>query len=569
MLIDAVKALEANSFVANPVRRRNLGIYYTPSHAAAVLAKWAIRDSKETVLEPSFGGCALLSAAIARLGELGAEVPAAQLEGYDIDQEAFVHLQGLLPDEKAYGQFTHSDFLKVRPLARTADVVLANPPFVAYRQMSPDQRKSVQEWRRLYSSGFSMEAALWLYFLAHSIQFLRRGGRIAFVLPSSYLVSNYAAPVRRRLEHLFRSVRIVEVNERLFLSSGAQERTCLLLADNYSPLGWEAAAETTHVACESLQDKYLWDNPEVLEIDHQAVRRSAQSLLDELSGKAKLRPLADFFLPYIGEVTGDVSFFVKSLAEWTQLGIPRSELTAILHGSNAAQRAIIRADDPVRSFLLTPSTSKPCSQVTRYLKRYPAEQRARNRTFAKRHPWWKVSCCTDAFGFVPSLHNSYFRLIVNDATTACTNSIYRLMPAKNEINRFAVGLASLTSIAQLSAELLSRKLGGGALKLEPSDVRRVSVPTSLLELGLDQAKQHVNVVDRLIRQGRLEEAQAEADRLLLIEPQLIKPSECELVRTQLNMLRRMRLGDLPNIRFKPAEAKGSSPSREASRSRSS
>ncbi|HSV70097.1 MAG TPA: N-6 DNA methylase [Methylibium sp.] len=541
MLVDATRAT-ANPLVADAVRRRNLGIYYTPSHAAAVLAKWAIRDARETLLEPSFGGCALLSAAVARLTELGAEAPAVQLQGYDVDPEAFVHLQGLFADGKAHKQFTLSDFLKVYPQARTADVVLANPPFVAYRQMSPDQRESVQEWRRRYNCGFSMEAALWLYFVAHSIQFLKEGGRIAFVLPSSYLASNYATPVRTRLEHLFRSVRVVEVNERLFLSSGAQERTCLLLADGYAPLGWDTPTRATHVACESLEENYLWDEPAALETDQQALRKSAQAALDDLNTKSKLKPLGDFFHPCIGEVTGDVPFFVKPLAEWMNLGIGPSELTAVLRGSSTAQRAVVRADDPVDSFLLTPSSGEPCPEVARYLASYQGEQRSKNRTFAKRKPWWRMNCCTTALGFVPSLHNGYFRLMINDAATACTNSMYRLMPAKSGINKFALGLASMTSIAQLSAELLSRKLGGGALKLEPSDVRRVSLPASLEALGLDQARHHASVIDQLIRQARLEDAHREADRLLLIEPQLISASECERFRAQLDSLRQMRLG---------------------------
>ena len=528
--------------MADTIRRRNLGIYYTPRHAAAILAKWAIRDAKETVLEPSFGGCALLSAAVARLSELGSEAPAAQLQGYDIDPQAFVHLQELFADGEAVDQFTLADFLRVHAQARTADVVLANPPFVAYRQMSPDQRESVREWRQLYRGEFSMEAALWLYFLAHSLQFLKQGGRIAFVLPSSYLASNYSAPVRSRLEQLFRSVRVVEVNERLFLTSGAQERTCLLLADNYAPLGWEAPTQTAHVACEALEENYLWDEPVGLESDQQAVRRSAQVVLDDLNAKAKLKPLGDFFHPYIGEVTGDVPFFVKPFAEWAQLGIPASELTAIIRGSSTAHRSVIRADDPMDSFLLTPSVGEHCLEVAQYLASYPDELRLKNRTFGKRQPWWRMSCCTTALGFVPSLHNAYFRFIVNDAVAACTNSTYRLMPVTSDVNKFSVGLAALTSIAQLSAELLSRKLGGGALKLEPSDVRRVSLPASLEALDLDQARYHASAVDRLIRQGRLEDAQREADRLLLVEPQLVSLAECEEIRAQLKRLRQMRLG---------------------------
>ncbi len=538
MLNDA-KGASVDAPASESARRRSLGIYYTPQHAAELLAEWAIRRADETVLEPSFGGCALLMAAVGRLTELGSDAPAAQLLGYDVDPAAFVHLRALLNAPESLANFTLSDFLKVSPGARSADVVLANPPFAAYRQMSTHQRETVQAWRKQYSGGFSMEAALWLYFLAHSLQFLKEGGRIAFVLPRSYLASNYAAPVRIRLEHLFRSVRVVEVNERLFLSSGAQERTCLLLADDYSPLGRSLPAKTVHVACETLDKNYLWADPDLLKTDQQAVRQAAQGLIDRLNSDGKLRPLGDFCRPLIGEVTGDVSFFVKPMSEWQALGIDPSDLTAIIHGSSGTQRVLIHADDPVAAYLLTP-VSDELPAIAGYLSTYPEEMRANNRTFAKRTPWWRVGCCTDAVGFVPSLHNGYFRLMINDAEIACTNSVYRLSLTVRSADKFAIGLGAMTSIAQLSAELLSRKLGGGALKLEPSDVGQLRLPSSLLTLDPNVAKEHLKDVDHLIRSGHLSDAQAAADKILLVDPGLMSASECESLREKLNELRRMR-----------------------------
>jgi adenine-specific DNA-methyltransferase len=73
-------------------------------------------------------------------------------------------------------------------------------------------------------------------------------------------------------------------------------------------------------------------------------------------------------------------------------------------------------------------------------------------------------------------------------------------------------------------------------------VRRVSLPASLEALDLNQARDHASVVDQLVRQGRLEDAQREADRLLLVEPQLVSLAECEEIRAQLKRLRQMRLG---------------------------
>jgi adenine-specific DNA-methyltransferase len=82
-------------------RRRSLGIYYTPQSAARVMAEWAIREPTDTVLEPSFGGCAILQAGVWRLHQLGCERPAKQLLGFDVDRAAFAHLERLLHRQSA------------------------------------------------------------------------------------------------------------------------------------------------------------------------------------------------------------------------------------------------------------------------------------------------------------------------------------------------------------------------------------------------------------------------------------------------------------------------------------
>ena len=523
-------------------RRRNLGIYYTPPHAAAALAKWAIRDASDFILEPSFGGCALLGAAVDRLEELGSEKPSTQLQGFDIDPAAFIYLRSLFPNELSLDRFRLADFLKIEPTERSANVILANPPFVAYRQMTVEQRQVVREWRTAYSGGFSMESALWLYFLAHSLQFLKEGGRIAFVLPSSFIVSNYAEPVRNRIGRLFRHVRIVEVNERLFASVGAQERACLLLAEDYSPLGHSEPAIIFHIACEKLTEEYLWKDPTKLPKNQLSVHRASRNLLDSLQSENKVMPLGELLLPYIGEVTGDVSFFVKSKAEWDDLKIPASELTAVIHGSSTAQRAVVKYTDDTERLLLTPCSSNKCQAVAKYLASYPTEKLSKNITFAKRKPWWRIGCCTSAEAFVPSLHNAYFKMVVNHSEVGCTNSTYRLMPGAMGVNKFAVGLASLTSVAQLSAELLSRKLGGGALKLEPSDVRKICIPMSTLSLDGAIAEQHMYGIDDLIRTGKINEAQSQADDILLLNSGLLNEKQIVQIRSNLKAVRWMRLG---------------------------
>ena len=123
-------------------RRRALGIYYTPPEAAKILARWVIRSPNETVLEPSFGGCAMLSAAVSALRSLGNDRPSRQLYGYDIDGIAFEHLAQIGIDNTE-GHFKRQDFLRSNAGELRVDAVLANPPFVSYHRQNEAQADQV------------------------------------------------------------------------------------------------------------------------------------------------------------------------------------------------------------------------------------------------------------------------------------------------------------------------------------------------------------------------------------------------------------------------------------------
>jgi N-6 DNA Methylase len=225
--------------------RHGLGEYYTPDWLAAKIVKHVIdRPLVEHVLDPACGSGAFLFHAIrtflreAEAADMKPELRAAEVcarvEGMDIHPVAVIiaRVTYLLALAPALGQRRGSLSIPVylgdamqtsigvagnlsRPLAFSAgggwaSVLIGNPPWIAYRHMSPDLQKRFKELAKdenVHVGGrFATQSDFCALFTVRAAAlYLRSAGRIAFVLP-------LAALTRGQFEKLragsFHSVRI-------------------------------------------------------------------------------------------------------------------------------------------------------------------------------------------------------------------------------------------------------------------------------------------------------------------------------------------------------------------------
>lgn len=84
----------------------------------------------------------------------------------------------------------HSD------LAGTFDLVIVNPPFVALDRQAEDIRRDVAAFMGQDASG---RIDMYLAFLKMGLELLRPGGIGMFILPHSFLISDNAHGIRRKI----------------------------------------------------------------------------------------------------------------------------------------------------------------------------------------------------------------------------------------------------------------------------------------------------------------------------------------------------------------------------------
>src|SRR5215469_17926147 len=81
-----LKTSELSHMLEHPQKR--LGVYYTPEWLADHLVSWALLRGIGRILDPSFGGCAILRAALRHLSQRVGTRGASLVYGFDIDPHA-------------------------------------------------------------------------------------------------------------------------------------------------------------------------------------------------------------------------------------------------------------------------------------------------------------------------------------------------------------------------------------------------------------------------------------------------------------------------------------------------
>lgn len=474
----------------------HLSAFYTPATTAACLASWAIRTGDERVLEPSFGGGALIDAAVERAKSLGATVP-LRLVGFDLDQNSVEALKPVLANETT--DLIWQDFLSANPDEHGSfDVVLSNPPFTRNHAIPPRRRCELRE--RFRTTG---AAGIWVHFVLHSIQFLKPGGRLACVVPASCFFAEYASDLLARLCEAFESVELLRLNEKPEWSGGAQEAGAFLLADGYR-LG----------SCSTVS-KGFWIQGRGQVSDFDPINPAFAEL--SLAARA-FSEIADIG---IGDVTGCNRVFLLSDEEREAEGIPMSQVSPIasrarqIRGLVLTKRELSQfAKQGEKTWLLSPTNlDRRNAAVRNRLARIGSGKRRNTVWLNKRAPWWKVTTgprCDAVFSY---MNDQGPRLARVSPGIRCTNTLHRITfkPTSDDRQQIAAMLTIVSSFGQLAAEKIGRVYGGGVLKFEIRETRQLPILPAADNTDLSAWMD----VDAALRRGDGNGATALADEILL------------------------------------------------------
>lgn len=520
------------------IDKKKNGVFYTPYNIACILSNWAIQSPKDLILEPSFGGCDFIKASKERLAELSNPFPPEHIFGSDIDPAAFRHLAQIVDLGRLNGNFLQNDFLRLRlgsfPV-EGFDVVIGNPPYVSHHNMSNEQYSNAQKALKEKDYNLDGRASLWAYFVLHSLSFLKIGGRIAWILPSSLLYSDYSNIVKETLRINFKSSLILYLKERLFVDDGTEEISLIVLAKDRTVSNEEGTIQISFVENgEELENTIVqWENDiwSGAQLDSNPrlsfLPEDAQNVFKEITNLPATIRLGETCQIKIGIVSGANDFFIISPSAAKEKDLPDETLKQVLTRFKHTKGMVFSSEDmeqlekdDSRCWLVdTTQVSTLDGALEQYLKDFSPAHLSRT-TFVRRMKsgeWHHFNDNQVPDAFFPYMRTTGPRIVLNTAEVNCTNAIHRLY-FHDEINvaqRKAIAISILSSFSQLSAEVEGRTYGAGVLKLEPSEALRIHI--LLPEVDERVTDETFHSIHCSLLEGKSKQARSLADEFIVQE----------------------------------------------------
>ncbi len=467
--------------MATATLQKSLGAFYTDKTVAGRLVDWAICDGSSAVLDPSCGDGAFLAAAYSRLVGLGSRSP--QIYGVDVSTEA---LQ-IAHERVETAHLIQKNFFSLAPDSLPSfDCVIGNPPFIRYQTFNGD--KDTIGHQRAKEAGVDLPrlASSWAPFVVHASRFLRRGGRLAMVMPSELGHAMYARAVLRFLVENFKHLAVEMFRNKLF--EDLSQSTVLLFCEGYG--------EPNRAFIVSSSEDLFASDRQVDKVDVATVKagrfrftpylipKEARSLYEGLAADSRVRRLGDIADVRIGYVTGANDFFHLSAEECSRWEIPKRFLRPCLpnlrglegieyHLKQWRERRA-RGD---KAYLLAlpqvPDSAFPPS-LRRYLRSGETDGLHLRYKCRIRQFWYSVPHVRIADAFLAYMSGEQPLLIANAANLVAPNTVHVLRFARgNDPKRYSASWRS--SLTRLSCELEGHALGGGLFKMEPSEAENVLV----------------------------------------------------------------------------------------------
>jgi len=468
--------------------RKKFAQFFTPYQLASLMADWLLGNQNlKTVLEPAFGLGVFSRALLSKNSEL-------TIKGFDIDETIFAEAKGIFHDTTNVD--VHLKDYMFNDWNNKYDGIICNPPYFKFHDY--DNKKILNEIENRLKIKLNGFTNLYALFLLKSIYQLKPNGRIAYIIPSEFLNSDYGKLVKFALikNKVLRHIIVFDFEENVF--DDALTTACILFCTNdknYQKVKFSTIKKIDEL---DIIKSYISTYPSNCFDDSTFDYNKLEPELKwrkYYQGQNGIRyknliPFSSVAKVVRGIATGANDYFTFSKSKANQYRIDEKYLLPCICKAVDVKnnfftignfRSLVTADR--QTYLLNIIGSKD-ENVLKYLEFGEKTGIDKKYLTACRTPWYSIENRPPSPIWVSVFNRSGLKFIRNEANISNLTTFHCVYPVQNSlfdnVNIDILFAYLLTDVAREIFEDNRREYGNGLQKFEPNDLNKAM----MLDLSL-------------------------------------------------------------------------------------
>ncbi|WP_340063614.1 HsdM family class I SAM-dependent methyltransferase [Ascidiimonas aurantiaca] len=502
--------------------RKEFAQFFTPQPIANLMADWLLGNkSLKTVLEPAFGLGIFSRTLLKKKKDI-------EIKGFDIDETIFKDASEYF---KTYKNVSLSleDYM-YNGWKNKYDGIICNPPYLKFHDYDNKEiLKEVESYLKFKFNGFTN---LYTLFLLKSIFQLKKGGRIAYIIPSEFLNSDYGKLIKeyllktKTLRHLF----VIDFKENVFDDAMTTASILLLANDEYT-----YEIEITNIQSKSdlrLIGEYIKSYPDAKgefsfktsELDPGIKWRQYYQIQNSKNYK-NLIPFSTYAKVVRGIATGANEYFTFKKSKIEKHSIPDENLLPCVCKAKDVKGNFFTISDYERLIendelaYLFNGKSRDNKKVSDYIVLGENEKVNEKYLTKKRKPWYSLENRPPAPIWVSVFNRNGVKFIRNEANVSNLTTFHCVYPVNSNLfSNVSIDLLFAYLLTDVAKEIFSdnrREYGNGLKKFEPNDLNK-SKMLDLSKLKEQQTEQILNLYSNF-KESKDEKYIAKVDKILRSE----------------------------------------------------
>lgn len=478
--------------------RKKYAQFFTPEQISDFMALWVIGDKKGKIdiLEPAFG-LGVFSRSLYKLN------PQIRVVGYDIDKTIYTYANQNFVRAQYDISINNENYLTAS-WAEKFDGIICNPPYLKFHDYdNATLIPIVNSKLHTHLNGFTN---IYTLFLLKSIFQMKEGARMAYIIPSEFLNSDYGVEVKRTLiqSGVLKHVIIVDFTQCAF--DDALTTACILLCENDNSSDYIHFSNINNVSeLHSSLVEYKAYSSHLLDPEvkwKQYYEGTKSSIYNDLV------PFSTFAKVSRGIATGANYYFTFKASKINSYNIPEKAFRRCICHAVDVQNLIFTEDDfeslvnhDKAVFLFNGCACENEPYVQKYI--LLGEEIGIDKKYltASRTPWYALENRKPSPIWVSVFNRNGLRFVRNKA------GVYNLTTFHCVYNTGIIDTDILFAylVTNVAKEIFldnSRQYGNGLVKFEPNDLNKGNI-VDLRKLTTEEKVFILRASDTLYNYGNL------------------------------------------------------------------